>query len=64
MKNKNSMTKKIQRLTNMLKYEVRSGKCSQEDIDHILNHLRYNVSPWSTDDDKWTEDDNDRVVNK
>jgi hypothetical protein len=59
MKNVNSMKKKVQRLTNMFKYEIRSGKCSQADIDYILSALKHNVSPWEAD-----AADTEEVVNK
>jgi hypothetical protein len=51
MKSQKVMKNKLTRITAFLTIEVRSGKCSQADIDHILAHLKYNLSPWSAKDD-------------
>lgn len=42
----NVMQKKIQRIAKVFKYEIRSGKCTKEDIDFILNTLRGTLEPW------------------
>ena len=56
MKYQKSMNSKIRRITNFVKYEIRSGQCSQDDIDHILNHLRYTIHPWTPEDEKYEVD--------
>lgn len=42
----NVMKKKIQRIEKVFKYEIRSGKCTREDINFILDTLRGTLDPW------------------
>ena len=51
MKSQKVMKKKLTRITAFLTIEITSGKCTQADIDHILAHLKYNLSPWSAKDE-------------
>jgi len=46
MKYKNAMKRKITRIEDVFKYEIRSGKCTKEDIDFILNTLKGTLEPW------------------
>jgi hypothetical protein len=53
MKYQNTMKTKLMRITNLVKYEIRSGKCTQADIDYILAHLKYSLSPWDAKDEQY-----------
>lgn len=46
MKYKNAMKRKIARIEDFFKYEIRSGKCTKGDIDFILDTLRGTLEPW------------------
>jgi hypothetical protein len=43
---KNAMKRKIARIEKTFKYEIRSGKCTKEDIDFILDTLKGTLEPW------------------
>jgi hypothetical protein len=51
MKSQKVMKTKLTRITAFLTIEITSGKCNQDDLDHILAHLRYNLRPYSAKDE-------------
>jgi hypothetical protein len=46
MKYKNAMKRKITRIEDVFKYEIRSGKCTKADINFILDTLKGTLEPW------------------
>lgn len=46
MKYKNAMKGKISRIEKVFKYEIRSGKCTSDDINFILETLKGTLEPW------------------
>jgi hypothetical protein len=61
MKYKNAMKGKIARIEKVFKYEIRSGKCTRQDINFILDTLRMTLEPWHNEDDEEIITDEERA---